>query len=147
MIRRPPRSTLFPYTTLFRSRMGRRREGRAISGRFVVARPSKVPTLRRTRRLESAPKSTRRTPRNLIRASLGQQALELLGARPMLAAHEPGQVPDRVAGCDRAPAGAERRHHAVLVRTQRQVRVDEGAAGAAERKREQLAPAPHALVY
>src|SRR2546427_7595099 len=25
MIRRPPRSTLFPYTTLFRSRLGRRR--------------------------------------------------------------------------------------------------------------------------
>src|SRR2546430_7394708 len=30
MIRRPPRSTLFPYTTLFRSRAGRpRREGSA----------------------------------------------------------------------------------------------------------------------
>src|SRR5580658_10696429 len=27
MIRRPPRSTLFPYTTLFRSRQGRRRAG------------------------------------------------------------------------------------------------------------------------
>src|SRR3712207_7846810 len=27
MIRRPPRSTLFPYTTLFRSTPGRRREG------------------------------------------------------------------------------------------------------------------------
>src|SRR2546426_3981702 len=28
MIRRPPRSTLFPYTTLFRSRAGRRGAGR-----------------------------------------------------------------------------------------------------------------------
>src|SRR2546427_3498708 len=28
MIRRPPRSTLFPYTTLFRSRSGRSRGGR-----------------------------------------------------------------------------------------------------------------------
>src|SRR3712207_7129607 len=28
MIRRPPRSTLFPYTTLFRSRVGARGEGR-----------------------------------------------------------------------------------------------------------------------
>src|SRR3989442_7656617 len=28
MIRRPPRSTLFPYTTLFRSRPGRARHGR-----------------------------------------------------------------------------------------------------------------------
>src|SRR2546427_3103643 len=27
MIRRPPRSTLFPYTTLFRSRLGRQRTG------------------------------------------------------------------------------------------------------------------------
>src|SRR2546430_10169042 len=34
MIRRPPRSTLFPYTTLFRSRGGRRRRGdrRAFAG-------------------------------------------------------------------------------------------------------------------
>src|SRR2546427_7989401 len=31
MIRRPPRSTLFPYTTLFRS--GRRERGRARGGR------------------------------------------------------------------------------------------------------------------
>src|SRR2546430_9174327 len=29
MIRRPPRSTLFPYTTLFRSRRGRGHDGRA----------------------------------------------------------------------------------------------------------------------
>src|SRR5260370_6134355 len=35
MIRRPPRSTLFPYTTLFRSRQGRRSrcEGRGGSAR------------------------------------------------------------------------------------------------------------------
>src|SRR5687768_18183224 len=32
MIRRPPRSTLFPYTTLFRSRPGERR----ISGMWLV---------------------------------------------------------------------------------------------------------------
>src|SRR5947209_17314073 len=30
MIRRPPRSTLFPYTTLFRSERGRRRRGRYV---------------------------------------------------------------------------------------------------------------------
>src|SRR5438874_4044594 len=35
MIRRPPRSTLFPYTTLFRSRGGRRREGRARPDAFA----------------------------------------------------------------------------------------------------------------
>src|SRR2546430_10022845 len=40
MIRRPPRSTLFPYTTLFRSRAGR---GRAARARHVVrlARPGR----------------------------------------------------------------------------------------------------------
>src|SRR5437763_12564241 len=32
MLRRPPRSTLFPYTTLFRSR----RQGRATPRRFVM---------------------------------------------------------------------------------------------------------------
>src|SRR2546427_5983533 len=30
MIRRPPRSTLFPYTTLFRSRYARHRDRRAV---------------------------------------------------------------------------------------------------------------------
>src|SRR4029077_21295428 len=33
MIRRPPRSTLFPYTTLFRSRSGQRFEGKRQPGR------------------------------------------------------------------------------------------------------------------
>src|SRR5258707_7914645 len=32
MIRRPPRSTLFPYTTLFRSRLGPRRRARTTAG-------------------------------------------------------------------------------------------------------------------
>src|SRR3712207_6973126 len=36
MIRRPPRSTLFPYTTLFRSRAGRLRRRRG--GRRVLRR-------------------------------------------------------------------------------------------------------------
>src|SRR2546430_9469002 len=37
MIRRPPRSTLFPYTTLFRSSRWRRRNGRAVLGGFAGA--------------------------------------------------------------------------------------------------------------
>src|SRR5687767_15500267 len=32
MIRRPPRSTLFPYTTLFRSARGRLESGRGVHG-------------------------------------------------------------------------------------------------------------------
>src|SRR5215204_4697163 len=43
MIRRPPRSTLFPYTTLFRSPRGRDRAGRDVlragNGRAAGARP------------------------------------------------------------------------------------------------------------
>src|SRR2546426_6555646 len=38
MIRRPPRSTLFPYTTLFRSR-ARARSGRAVHPRGVAVLP------------------------------------------------------------------------------------------------------------
>src|SRR5260221_5963480 len=57
MIRRPPRSTLFPYTTLFRSRRGRghRREPRD-AARFRV--PPRYPACRRgaTRRRGREPR-------------------------------------------------------------------------------------------
>src|SRR6266576_4074609 len=36
MIRRPPRSTLFPYTTLFRPRQGRRHHRRSGPGRRAI---------------------------------------------------------------------------------------------------------------
>src|SRR5436309_11492525 len=39
MIRRPPRSTLFPYTTLFRSDDGRDRRGRTAGSLFYLAPP------------------------------------------------------------------------------------------------------------
>src|SRR2546426_9098396 len=35
MIRRPPRSTLFPYTTLFRSALGKATQDRRARGRIV----------------------------------------------------------------------------------------------------------------
>src|SRR3989441_1525795 len=38
MIRRPPRSTLFPYTTLFRSPLGIRRHGRVLADRLTHER-------------------------------------------------------------------------------------------------------------
>src|SRR3712207_8452533 len=49
MIRRPPRSTLFPYTTLFRSRRGRRRRRRCPtrSPRSEVGDPDGIRTSRR----------------------------------------------------------------------------------------------------
>src|SRR6266480_7869316 len=51
MIRRPPRSTLFPYTTLFRSRHARR------------ARPAAA-QLRRSARAHLAPQATLIAPRS-----------------------------------------------------------------------------------
>src|SRR5947209_8803194 len=36
MLRRPPRSTLFPYTTLFRSQIGEKRCERRIIGRYHI---------------------------------------------------------------------------------------------------------------
>src|SRR5688572_31366344 len=50
MIRRPPRSTLFPYTTLFRSGRlraalgaGPRRHGRRLQGQAEESRPPRCP--------------------------------------------------------------------------------------------------------
>src|SRR3712207_8082078 len=49
MIRRPPRSTLFPYTTLFRSRLGRAEDDRVdvvVGGPALqVADPGAVPVV------------------------------------------------------------------------------------------------------
>src|SRR5256885_3597393 len=42
MIRRPPRSTLFPYTTLFRSRKFKIKASISRCGFFVVPRPIQV---------------------------------------------------------------------------------------------------------
>src|SRR5688572_32526635 len=56
MIRRPPRSTLFPYTTLFRSG-DRRLAGRGRRGRAAAGRGDGAPRAGRGRRLDR--KSTR----------------------------------------------------------------------------------------
>src|SRR3712207_8703071 len=60
MIRRPPRSTLFPYTTLFRSRRHRRRRvGRPVPSRDQAAwRPA-----------PAAPRGPRRPPCRASRRS------------------------------------------------------------------------------
>src|SRR3712207_8152475 len=51
MIRRPPRSTLFPYTTLFRSRVGRARGPDAPGGLHAV--PPDPQRSRRRRRSDA----------------------------------------------------------------------------------------------
>src|SRR5438105_12840318 len=52
MIRRPPRSTLFPYTTLFRS--GQLKEGGRLVGVFAMTQPPRAMVVTQTDR-----KSTR----------------------------------------------------------------------------------------
>src|SRR3712207_8501800 len=66
MIRRPPRSTLFPYTTLFRSPDARPPSGRAVEGQApgVLERPADPEAGGRGRRADHPPpgrdrKSTR----------------------------------------------------------------------------------------
>src|SRR5690625_6583523 len=52
MLRRPPRSTLFPYTTLFRSRLRPPRPGAARRGLRASRRRKPHPLLRRRGRSE-----------------------------------------------------------------------------------------------
>src|SRR2546426_8679255 len=95
MIRRPPRSTLFPYTTLFRSRRRRpgacRRRGRIRrrqrKGGRVIGRPETTAT--QGDRLTACPPD-RPSPRSVLAATPAYRlALRLrapagLGARPLL---------------------------------------------------------------
>src|SRR3712207_8551949 len=57
MIRRPPRSTLFPYTTLFRSRVGHAPEDDSRQGLLDPGVVERLPDRRRRRRRDR--KSTR----------------------------------------------------------------------------------------
>src|SRR2546427_5795161 len=61
MIRRPPRSTLFPYTTLFRSQGGVRQGARELRGRpgGLPRLPLRAPQPRHSVRPVSDRKSTR----------------------------------------------------------------------------------------
>src|SRR2546427_8094473 len=58
MIRRPPRSTLFPYTTLFRSPSGERRTRLGMFG-SVRAEPFTMQRVRPHESTHSAPKADR----------------------------------------------------------------------------------------
>src|SRR3712207_7197430 len=61
MIRRPPRSTLFPYTTLFRSGSACPRAALAVRGRTAQcwARARKAASCRQRRRRAAQPPSSR----------------------------------------------------------------------------------------
>src|SRR3712207_7748184 len=71
MIRRPPRSTLFPYTTLFRSRRGRRHGAR---GRGAARLPQGARGHRRSRR---AAADVRADGGRHVRAGEGGQRVHL----------------------------------------------------------------------
>src|SRR3989475_2050469 len=62
MIRRPPRSTLFPYTTLFRSQLPATRQSDPGSGPIAVLRPDQAAVWRnRLRRRDGAQRSEEHT--------------------------------------------------------------------------------------
>src|SRR3712207_39190 len=118
MIRRPPRSTLFPYTTLFRSAPGRDLmmpvlHLRGASGAPLLARPDdavhpgdlgEVETVVRMRRVEAAQVHA---PCRLALQLLGHH-LPLLGAHP----HAVGAAHGGGGGDDDDVAVAEHRLHA-----------------------------------
>src|SRR5256885_5526312 len=69
MIRRPPRSTLFPYTTLFRSEAHREMKGTSLARRALEPDPALHPVHETGRDGESQPgdrKSTRLNSSHLV---------------------------------------------------------------------------------
>src|SRR3712207_9113762 len=77
MIRRPPRSTLFPYTTLFRSRAGAGQPGRA--------RPLRAaPALRRVRQPLRVLAARSRGPARAADLLRAAEALQVQGGHPLL---------------------------------------------------------------
>src|SRR6266487_27619 len=82
MIRRPPRSTLFPYTTLFRSDPDR--EGESISWHLLQVLKPKVPVKRivfheiTKKAVEQAIKEAHDDDDNLVRAQESRRILDRL---------------------------------------------------------------------
>src|SRR5215475_4614610 len=113
MIRRPPRSTLFPYTTLFRSRSRGGRGSRRPDRRRVTSRPSARP---------GRPRGDRR-PRSEEHTS-ELQSRENLVCRLLL---EKKKRDDRTIGCYKeiklaARGGRRRSRGAGLFRPHRRLR-------------------------
>src|SRR2546426_96584 len=93
MIRRPPRSTLFPYTTLFRSPSGQTRYVRQVSEVFGVIEP--VPHEEHSRRVEP---DERRLELEMLGEMLMQQRTDLQAPRCALAQerHQPVEGLSRI---------------------------------------------------
>src|SRR3712207_8035646 len=86
MIRRPPRSTLFPYTTLFRSRDRERAGGRLRRGRRRQGRPGLAPAghRQRGRARPAAERRRRRRRRGWPRAARSEEHTSELQSRQYL---------------------------------------------------------------
>src|SRR6266568_4379403 len=117
MIRRPPRSTLFPYTTLFRSRSaaGRRRRagtGRGLLGAAALGRPALAAGAGRRRARRGAARTGldgRARPAPRVRAAAtARQPRPRRGRRCLPALHHraPGQTAGRARGARGAGPGA-----------------------------------------
>src|SRR2546422_1963473 len=82
MIRRPPRSTLFPYTTLFRSRSARRDRARVLAVRVAAggaaAARARGPVCRRPRGRAAVRAGRRRGTRSEEHTSELQSRLHLV---------------------------------------------------------------------
>src|SRR2546430_14025603 len=81
MIRRPPRSTLFPYTTLFRSRDGRRPCRRSPGRPFRSSRGGRA---RRCRRRSEEHTSELQSQSNLVCRLLLEKKKKKLNVIPQL---------------------------------------------------------------
>src|SRR2546430_14617471 len=105
MIRRPPRSTLFPYTTLFRSATGKS------SPTTTTARHSAWRTRRRFGSLRAAPPALRLW--QAVGAPAPAQRLEQV--------HTGGEgaVGDVAPGAPRAQGRGLRRHHVEVIHSAR----------------------------
>src|SRR2546430_8585815 len=83
MIRRPPRSTLFPYTTLFRSRRQRAAPATALRSLRPAARVSGCSSLLLAERVEAGGELLERLGEGLVEFSirrLGRAAQRIAGA-------------------------------------------------------------------
>src|SRR3712207_1441404 len=129
MIRRPPRSTLFPYTTLFRS-------GRRLRPRRAPRRRLSAQTRPQTLGASPAPRPARGALGVLDagpRVSVEVDVLEALGreVRVELGGGDVGVAEHLLDGAEVAPAGEQVRRERVAQRVRAHAAVEAGAAGVA----------------
>src|SRR2546430_4763840 len=97
MIRRPPRSTLFPYTTLFRSGPGDLRAGRGHWVRRAAPRGRRLPRRPEQRRRSEEHTSELQSQSNLVCRLLLEKKNEAVArpvVHPLLLAENHGRVVD-----------------------------------------------------